>query len=150
MTAYSPIKLLIPAACMLNANHREHWAPKGEKVKTVRALARYAAQLSKAEPVPGKVRVLVTFYYPPKTRRPHDEGNLHPTAKALVDGLTDAGLWPDDSAEWVEGPDVRIALNRNPLAGKVLAVVTLEPALDPRDLYDYTIVADAVGVEGDG
>ena len=41
-----------------------------------------------------------------------DAGNLYPTAKAIVDGLVDAGVIPDDSNEWVTGPDMRAGEKR--------------------------------------
>lgn len=39
-----------------------------------------------------------------KRRDPH---NYYPTLKALVDGLVDYGLVPDDSYQYLVGPDVR-------------------------------------------
>lgn len=33
-----------------------------------------------------------------------DPSNAAPTVKALIDGLTDAGLWPDDDSTHVIGP----------------------------------------------
>jgi crossover junction endodeoxyribonuclease RusA len=44
--------------------------------------------------------VRVTFPVPDNRRR--DADNPAPTVKAIVDGLVDAGLWPDDTPEWVE------------------------------------------------
>ncbi len=56
----------------------------------------------------------------PKLRRAHilaelrfgdnrrrDPHNYYPTLKAIVDGLVDYGLLPDDSHEYLIGPDVR-------------------------------------------
>lgn len=39
-------------------------------------------------------------------------GTSTPTAKAIVDGLVDAGVIPDDSNEWVTGPDMRAGEKR--------------------------------------
>lgn len=39
--------------------------------------------------------ILVTVYSP--TKRRIDAPNLYPTVKALIDGMTDAGLWSDDN-----------------------------------------------------
>lgn len=33
--------------------------------------------------------------------RRRDPHNYFPTVKPVVDGLIDAGLWPDDTPEWV-------------------------------------------------
>ena len=37
-----------------------------------------------------------------------DLHNYMPTLKALVDGLVDAGLLPDDDARHLQGPDMRL------------------------------------------
>ena len=59
---------------------------------------------------PSGVRITVTIH---KTRAGRwDVGNLYPTAKAIVDGLVDAGVIPDDSNEWVTGPDMRAGEKR--------------------------------------
>lgn len=39
--------------------------------------------------------VLITVYSP--TKRRIDVPNLYPTIKALIDGMTDTGLWEDDN-----------------------------------------------------
>lgn len=45
-------------------------------------------------------KILVKVY--PPTRSKIDPQNLYPTVKALVDGMTDAGLWSDDNHEIVK------------------------------------------------
>jgi crossover junction endodeoxyribonuclease RusA len=45
-------------------------------------------------------RVVVTPYLPNR-RGQQDTGGCFPAAKAAIDGLVDAGVWPDDTAEWV-------------------------------------------------
>lgn len=52
-----------------------------------------------------QVRVVAYVFKPRRGR--YDPGNLYPTAKACVDGFTDAGLWPDDDWTHVVGPDMR-------------------------------------------
>ena len=34
----------------------------------------------------------------------YDPGNYYPTAKAILDGIVDAGILPDDSHEYLDGP----------------------------------------------
>ena len=71
-------------------------------VKKLRLIARAEAGLN-IKPVysPDKpCKVLVTVYAP--TRRRLDPPNLYPTVKALIDGLTDANLWPDDNHEVIK------------------------------------------------
>lgn len=42
----------------------------------------------------------MTIYAP--TKRRLDPPNFYPTVKALVDGLTDAGIWTDDNSEVIK------------------------------------------------
>jgi hypothetical protein len=56
-----------------------------------------------------------------------DAGNLYPTAKAVVDGLVDAGVIFDDSNEYVVGPDLR-AGEKRAAACVVLSVNVIEEA----------------------
>jgi hypothetical protein len=52
------------------------------------------------------VRVVCELRFHGNRRR--DPGNWAPTAKAIVDGMVDAGLFPDDNAKYVTGPDMRL------------------------------------------
>jgi Holliday junction resolvase RusA-like endonuclease len=44
----------------------------------------------------------VRVSFPVTQNRRRDADNPAPTVKAIVDGLVDAGMWPDDTPEWVE------------------------------------------------
>jgi crossover junction endodeoxyribonuclease RusA len=57
------------------------------------------------KPLPCFVRVT----FPVKDNRRRDSDNPAPTVKAIVDGLVDAGVWPDDTPEWVETLGSRFA-----------------------------------------
>ena len=100
------VNLTIPApAPFLNANHRHHWARKARDTKAWRTAAWAQARSERLAPRQSRAHVIVVFH---RERRRHaDVGNLAPTAKAIVDGLTDAGLWPDDSDAHLVGPDLR-------------------------------------------
>ncbi|UGL61927.1 RusA-like resolvase [Arthrobacter phage EastWest] len=50
-------------------------------------------------------RIVVWVRFPTNQRR--EVSNLQPTAKAIVDGIVDAGLLPDDRDECCTGPDMR-------------------------------------------
>ena len=80
---------------VINSNDRFHYQAEGRMVKKLRLIARAEAGLNIK---PGKV--LVTVYAP--TRRRLDPPNLYPTVKAIIDGLTDANLWPDDNHEVIK------------------------------------------------
>lgn len=59
--------------------------------------------------------------------RVRDPGNWTPTTKPIIDGLTLAGMWPDDGPEWVtEAPvSFRLVSKEDLMAAKVY--VRLEP-----------------------
>lgn len=56
-------------------------------------------------------RVEIVYRYPDNIRR--EVSNLQPTSKAIVDGLVDAGIFPDDKDGVLVGPDNR----RDPVNG---------------------------------
>jgi len=94
----------VPApAEWINSNQRLNRYVMADRVKAWRNAAHRAA--FEAGSFDGPVRIVCTIH---KTRAGRwDAGNLYPTAKACVDGLVDAGVLPDDSNEWVTGPDMR-------------------------------------------
>ena len=113
-----------------SANDRGHWSRNAPVIAYWRqmtaALARVGGRRSFT-----RVHVVMTLSWPDRRRR--DVANWHPLAKACVDGLVDAGVVPDDSHEYVVGPDLRYGEpvpGRRPVA--VLDVYDLAPA-PPRD-----------------
>jgi len=100
----SNLRLFVPKPTdWLNSNQRLHRMVKAKRTATWREAAKAAA--TDAGSFDGPVRIIATIH---KTRGGRwDAGNLYPTAKAIVDGLVDAGVIPDDSNEWVTGPDMR-------------------------------------------
>lgn len=102
------LQLTIPAPCeWINSNQRLHRMELAARVKFWRASSYvHARRIGEAErSFSGPVHIVCTVH---KTRAGRwDAGNLYPTAKAIVDGLVDAGVIPDDSNEWVTGPDMR-------------------------------------------
>ena len=106
------LELTIPAPCdWLNSNQRLHRMVKARRVASWRKAAQEAAEAHPGwVPFEVPVRIVVTVH---KTRAGRwDAGNLYPTAKAIVDGLVDAGVIPDDSNEYVVGPDMRAGEKR--------------------------------------
>jgi crossover junction endodeoxyribonuclease RusA len=89
----------IPKSWWLTANGRYHWAVKARATRNLRQLAATTAR--GMEPV-GTVHVAAYIGY--LTGGKADPGNASPTVKALLDGCTDAGLWPDDDHTHVVGP----------------------------------------------
>lgn len=90
---------------LISANDRLHFAVKMKLTEYLRKLAQTQAQAqdhfqqaiySPAHPCH------VTVTIAPPTNRRMDPPNWYPTVKALIDGLTDAGLWTDDNRSVIE------------------------------------------------
>lgn len=103
----------------LSMNDREHWRPRAGKVKAWRRAA-YHAATALAAPTPADIHMRFDV----TDRRRRDPHNLYPTVKALIDGMVDAGLWPDDTPEWIttHEPTFRVVPRGTPLA--VLVTLT--------------------------
>ncbi|WP_406150685.1 hypothetical protein [Streptomyces anulatus] len=88
---------------MLTSNQRLHWRPAHEIRQQLRA---HAAGVALTRRLPRLQRAAVFYVLHPRPlSRKRDPGNWAPTVKAYVDGLvTDGGLLPDDSHEYLMGP----------------------------------------------
>jgi crossover junction endodeoxyribonuclease RusA len=84
---------------LLNLNDRTHWRPKAELNRMWRQAAFIAATNAQYGMLPPCTVACCFPVRSLKVRR--DPSNWYATVKPIVDGLTDAGLWPDDTAEWV-------------------------------------------------
>lgn len=91
-------------APLLNANHRRHYRVKARMVRAWRRAAKTAAL--ELGPLPTPVHVTVLVHRRSRAGR-WDAGNYAPTAKAVLDGIVDAGVIPDDNNAHVVGPDLR-------------------------------------------
>lgn len=103
-TAPESFTLELPKlANWINANDKRHWAPQAKLVKTWRHGAHIYARQAKLPK--GLQRVQVDAYVWKKAQMRYDPHNLMPTLKPVIDGLvTDYGLIPDDSSEYLAGP----------------------------------------------
>lgn len=79
-------------------NDREHWTVANSRKLLWQQAAYYAAVGAKARDLP---RCEVSIELPVKGNRRRDPHNLFPTVKHLVDGLVQAGVWRDDTPEYV-------------------------------------------------
>lgn len=87
---------------MLNANDRLYFRNKAKLTKSLRYLGEIEGLKGKTTTY-TKSRpcgLVVTIFSP--TKRRMDPPNFYPTVKALVDGLTDAGVWTDDNHEVIK------------------------------------------------
>ena len=96
---------LDPPAPFLNANDRLHWRKRMELTQLWRAAGREAIEDTFEPHHYTHAHITVAIRFPNNVRR--DVGNYYPTAKALVDGLVDANLLPDDNDAHLIGPDMR-------------------------------------------
>jgi len=107
----------------LNANQRMHWAQRKNRTAYLRELA--ATSCHQARRFKEPVHIVATVSTPTNSR--FDPPNAAPTVKALIDGIVDAGVIPDDDHEHVP----RVSFERGPKTGKrgrYKITLTLEPA----------------------
>ena len=108
---------------LITANDKMHWGVRARLTKQLRQwgylLGREGAGVARLGLT--HARVEMEFAYPDRRRR--DRSNLAPTVKALMDGLIDAGLLPDDADRFLDGPHTVIAEH---LAGKHLNIPMYE------------------------
>jgi crossover junction endodeoxyribonuclease RusA len=108
------IIVLEPPADLINANHRLHYQAKAKLTKAWREAAEKAIDgLGCHRPIYDSAHIVIGYRFPTNHRR--EVANLQPTSKALVDGLVDAGVIPDDSDDYVTGPDNRRVRPNGPL-----------------------------------
>ncbi|KHS52577.1 hypothetical protein [Brevibacterium linens] len=91
-------------AYWISDNDRLHWADKAKRTKHIRQLAHYTAKQQRLV-LPTPVIVIAEIGF--RTGGRADPGNASLAVKACLDGLTDAGAWPDDDSRHVLGPDYR-------------------------------------------
>jgi len=93
-----------PSGGWLTANARLHHLARSRRTKVLRRLGYLLGRQNRC-PHLQRAHLVLVFHF--ATARRRDAGNLAPTAKALVDGLVDAGLLEDDDDTRLIGPDLR-------------------------------------------
>lgn len=115
-------KITIPAPCgWINSNQRTHRMAQAELTKAWRRAGLEAVPHA-WEPFIGAVHITATITK--KRAGRYDPNNLWPTIKAIVDGVVDSGLLPDDDHLHVIGPDMRHGGKGEPAV--VLSIVTAQ------------------------
>ena len=92
----------VPPNEWMSANDRMHWADRSRRTKALRRRAVLLARSQRLLPVECPVLVIARIQY--RTGGRADPANAEPTVKPILDGLTDAEIWPDDDSEHVVGP----------------------------------------------
>lgn len=126
---------------LLNANQRRHWSHRQRLTKVWRESTAWRAR-GASVPRLNRARIVVEFSFGDHQRR--DVSNYQPTAKAIVDGLIDAGLLPDDNDRHLIGPDLRRA--DRPGAPQIRVIVTDLPS--PVDNSDMSAGSHAESLRG--
>jgi len=112
----------LPAGMLLlNANDRLHRMVQAKRAKAIREAARAAAR-GHDGPY-GRVYLRVMFRAPDNRRRDSNTGNLHPSIKAAIDGITDSGLIKDDNDKIVLGMEIRRGENLPKLGQLIIDVI---------------------------
>ena len=112
-----------PRQKLLNMNDRLHFRAKAAITRQLRGDACWLARVWK---VPALRRARVDFIYEPPRRGRRDSDNWAPTVKALVDGIVDAGVLPDDDTKHLDGPYKHITDEPFP-GGRVVLIITELP-----------------------
>jgi hypothetical protein len=107
----------------INSNQRYHRHQEAKMTKAWREAAALRARAQGIQPFAGKVHIIAHIFKPIDAPR-FDPNNFAGTTKALVDGCVDAGLFIDDSREYVIGPDHRWGGKGNPEI--VLEIIELD------------------------
>ena len=95
----------VPGPLWVTSNDRLHWAARAKRTRMLRRLAKSRAREQRLPR--GLARVRVTVDVHGRTRGRMDPANVYPAVKAVIDGLTDYGVWVDDDADHLIGPDMR-------------------------------------------
>ena len=121
------ILFTIPDNEWLTLNGRYHWADKARRTAALRERAKYqslnAMRRGILKPAFGRVLVIAGVQY---SNGRADPSNAQATAKPLIDGMTDAGVFEDDSSEYVVGPDMRRVAGRPPKGTHTIAIMIEE------------------------
>lgn len=93
-----------PPASYLTMNQRKHWRWVAKQKKAWREITAILARLQHEhwDTTKKDCKSTVEFVFPVTQNRRRDPHNYYPTVKPIVDGLTDAGFWLDDTPEYVE------------------------------------------------
>lgn len=94
----------IPKGLWLSANQRLHWAPEAKRIKALRHMGYWTSVANRSADLGPLGPTHVAAFIGYLTGGRADPANAAPTIKALIDGMTDAGVWPDDDSTHVIGP----------------------------------------------
>lgn len=94
------ITVVVPKGLLMSLNDRKHWRATLDTKAALRQLGVLAGRAARLEF--DRARLTVLFHWP--DRRIRDRHNYFPTIKHVLDGIVDAGVLPDDSDKYLDGP----------------------------------------------
>lgn len=89
------------APLSINQERRMHWAAARRETRPWRDAACWLAMHAKLAALVAGQPAAVTVALPVRGHHRRDPANYYPTVKAVIDGLVLAGVWPDDTPDWV-------------------------------------------------
>jgi crossover junction endodeoxyribonuclease RusA len=111
MTARQWTVRVVAPAQFLNVNSRLHAKAIAPAVRAWRDATHIHARAARL-PALDRARIRADIYWP--TRRRRDAHNYMTTIKAMIDGLVDHGLLPDDSDQHLLSVEICGVLPRHP------------------------------------
>lgn len=136
----SPMQLTIPVGEQewMSANRRySYWAQRSRRTKSIRIKTKLTAlsmlRAGTLTPV-NRARIEAQVCMPSNVRS--DPGNAAPTVKAMIDGLVDAGVLPDDDKTHLIGPDYRPGPPTKQ-RGLYRIHLQIEPLPDPEEVTSH-------------
>lgn len=119
-------------ARLMSLNDRHHWTTRRTLTKAWRKAA-WAAAVEQLGPSPSarwRRASIVAVQLPVARGARRDPHNYVATVKPIVDGLVDAGVWPDDTPSFVRTVEPTfVVVGKGPL----IVTVTLTP-FEPRSI----------------
>lgn len=85
----------------INQERTMHWAARNRRLDPWKITTFWLAKEAKLPAAIAGAPTTVTVALPVVGDYRRDPANYYPTVKAVVDGLVLAGVWPDDTPEYV-------------------------------------------------
>lgn len=85
----------------LNRERSLHWAARRRQTDPWKTATFWLAKQARLPAAVAGQRTAVTVVLPVRGHYRRDPANYYPTVKAVVDGLVAAGVWPDDTPDYV-------------------------------------------------
>lgn len=85
----------------INTERRLHWAARRRELDPWKTTTFWTARQANLRRAVAGCPAAVTVALPVRGHHRRDPANYYPTVKAIVDGLVLAGVWPDDTPDWV-------------------------------------------------